>query len=383
LRAAFQGNRWIHGVAGAFLSRKWNEFGYPPFLVPGLAATGLWPTDLAWSADYPAVSSDKALYGEAYLSHASFELTLGLRKYWVQEASTWVQNGLLNGGLSESLNLRSGDAGTNPKAAISYKLGEEALVYASVSKGFRAGFPNPVLPKVCDPGLAELGVTRQSLADVYPDTVWNYEIGAKREVGGLVLTGALYQMNWQNIQQRVTIPICDNNIVANAGAARNRGAEFELTGEVSTAMNLRLAAGFDDAVITRPGLSGQPVGSPVYNAPRITLSAAATYRWRLNARLEGFIEVDDSYISNSLSGTTLSGTHALTRAGYDVLNARAALRWGSNEITLYGKNLTDRRANLGDINPISYVQRDANGEPLPRVAVTAPLQLGIQMRHGF
>jgi hypothetical protein len=52
-------------------------------------------------------------------------------------------------------------------------------------------------------------------------------------------------------------------------------------------------------------------------------------------------------------------------------------------IGVYGRNLFGSRANLGDINPISYVRRSDGGEPIPLVAVTHPRELGLELKHSF
>jgi hypothetical protein len=64
------------------------------------------------------------------------------------------------------------------------------------------------------------------------------------------------------------------------------------------------------------------------------------------------------------------------------LNLRFGLERGRDELSLFAKNVTNSKANLGDINPIGYV-RYQDDVVLPRVAVLQPLTIGIRYRHGF
>src|SRR3984957_6225334 len=62
------------------------------------------------------------------------------------------------------------------------------------------------------------------------DTVDNYEFGGKLEGfnNRLILTGAVFQMNWNNIQQAIIAPVSYIRLFVNAGDARVRGGEIAL-----------------------------------------------------------------------------------------------------------------------------------------------------------
>jgi hypothetical protein len=73
------------------------------------------------------------------------------------------------------------------------------------------------------------------------------------------------------------------------------------------------------------------------------------------------------------------------RGSYALLNARVGVRWGENELSLYGNNLTNKLANYGDHIPDVNSTFLVNGEPTlhVRVSVATPLNYGLQYRHGF
>ena len=55
---------------------------------------------------------------------------------------------------------------------------------------------------------------------------------------------------------------------------------------------------------------------------------------------------------------------------------------GRNELSLYGRNLTNKKANLGDLNPIAY-NKTVDGAVVPEVVVSRPLTVGIRFTHNF
>jgi outer membrane receptor protein involved in Fe transport len=381
VRASFKGNDWIHGIIGA---RYANDRASGPLTttdLTGLAASGAYSSDIVWYSNNATTSKDYSIFGEAYLTYANFELTLGLRKYWLRQNSSTFVEGFFVGGVSKD-NTSARASGINPKVALSYKLPHDAMIYASASKGFRAGGTNPslVASSLCAPGLAQLGVTASDLAQVNPDSVWNYEVGAKGRVGRLNVTGAVFQMDWKNIQQPLLIPFCNLSVGSNSGAARSRGAELEISGEVTRGLNLRLGFGYNDAKITKAGISQQLPGERIFQVPRITASGAADYSWQLNKALGAFVGADVSYTGDSVSNIAAGKP---VRPSYTVTNARLGIRHGKIEIGLYARNLFDVRANLGDLNTLSFPKTDAAGNIIPRVVILPPRQVGVSLKYGF
>jgi iron complex outermembrane recepter protein len=379
-RASFTGNKWISGVIGVRYAKTTNKSELISTELIGLAASGYWPNDI-WAAFKTRQNNkDISIFGETYLHYAGFELTLGIRKYWLKQHTPYSLPEGFSFGPEDlrTYNLRSSASGLNPKVALSYKLPGEGLVYASASKGFRAGGPNGPVNAPCDPGLAQLGLTRADVAQVKPDTVWNYEVGAKHRIGRLTATAAVFQMDWKDIQQTVVIPICQTPRQLNAGAARSRGIELELEGQLFRGFDVRFGFGYNDAKITEQGISPRPVGSRLFNVPKFTVSAAGDYNWSISDALDAFVGADYSYIDKSLSGVVEA-----ERPSYQIVNARLGVRRGQLEIGFYARNLFNEFANLGDLSNLSFGKFDANGQIIPRVVILQPRQLGMTFKYGF
>jgi outer membrane receptor protein involved in Fe transport len=223
-------------------------------------------------------------------------------------------------------------------------------------------------------------------------------------------------MNWSNIQQTTITPASYITMIVNAGDARVRGAEVEVDARPLSGLELHAGLGYEQATITKGVLYWQPTGSPVYNTPKLTANASMTYSQPINERVSGFLTLDGSHVSSSVSGTAgcqlnspaqsatpyfpcpqasstdFTGT-APVRAGFSVLNARIGADIGQGEVALYLQNLTNVRPNLGDYNPESYAKHSADpaqqsaaygaGYVVPRVATLRPFNVGLTWRYRF
>ncbi|HEX5793046.1 MAG TPA: TonB-dependent receptor, partial [Rheinheimera sp.] len=115
----------------------------------------------------------------------------------------------------------------SPKLALSYQLSRHSLLYANLSRGYRA------------PQTAELYQLQreQSVADLRPETANNLELGYRFSQSDLRYTLALYQMSKHNFIFR------DSNFFnVNDGKSRHQGIELELDYAISDALSLAIAA---------------------------------------------------------------------------------------------------------------------------------------------
>jgi iron complex outermembrane receptor protein len=371
-RVSFDGQGPLSGLAGVFLSNAKDAFVIPPISAEGLAASGAWPSDLLWRSDIRDSEQDVALFGEAYLHlRQHVVLTLGARQYWLHQGYHLYADGFVNGGVSDGAPGKNSESGL--KAALSWEVPDRTLLYASASKGFRAGGSGQAVIPACQASLQQIGLTEAQAGKYDSDTVWSYEAGAKTQVDGgrLLLTTAAYHLDWNRIQQAVFLPSCAYIITANAGAAAADGGEIELAGELARGLQIRLGLALEDARITKLGDTGQAVGSRVYQAPRETATAALDWRRPLKGQLIAVIGADYSWVGDSVSNNS-GGSLQLVRPAYGLLNARLGLR-----------NLTNARPNLGDIGYIGYEQFEPSGLPLPQAVTLPPISARLELRRSF
>ena len=168
----------------------------------------------------------------------------------------------MNFGPTPSAPQNNSQNGTNPKVGLSYQATRSTMLYASASKGFRAGGAQAYLP-FC--ALADLPV--DDITHLKSDTLWSYEAGTKIQLSdpGLLITADGFHIDWNNIQQQVALP-CGSYFDINGGRAKIDGGEFEVVGYAVPSLQVRVGLGYEKTDMTDPGalgLVGLPAGSRI------------------------------------------------------------------------------------------------------------------------
>ena len=389
-RLGFQDIYRFSGVFGLYYSDQHVAIIYPPLIYPGLTDLGIGATtDNFYNGAEKFNNREEAAYGELnYHLTDRVTLTAGGREYRLTNSTYIADSGFFNGGLTVSAPPTERDTGFSPKVSIASTVGDTGNVYGSWAKGFRPGSGNQYLPPICDGALAAIGLTQESALTYHPDHVDTTEVGAKGEFDGhrVFASGAVFQTDWIGVQQEVNLPACGYQTIANAGAGRIRGGEFELHTKPLDGLELGLGAGYQDARVTEAGGAAFVVGQRLLEVPEVTASGNGTYRFPIRGDMAGFLSADVSYIGNSLSGNT-TPTTPLTRPAYTLSNARIGVEWPKSSLTLYVNNIGNVHANLADLRFIGFNETMVNpaGQtvPLPRVVVLAPIQTGLQYRVRF
>jgi outer membrane receptor protein involved in Fe transport len=392
-RIGFDETHGVSGTAGVFFSDYHTHQYTPPVIVQGLAQSGVWPTNNYLDYYTRASIREVAGFGELYYEFLrNFTLTLGARVYSLEQSSYELAHGLVFVGNPSQSELVSNppahrEHGVIPKFALEYKITDDSSVYTTAAKGYRPGGANAVLPPTCDSDLRALGFNQQSAVQYKTDNVWSYELGTKMALidRRLLLSAAAFQIKWSDVQQNLYLPDCGFLNTFNIGAAKNNGAELELTGHPVKPLELRAGLGYLDAKVTQGVPGGLPDGSRLLQVPRVTASLGLRYEWTME-KYTPFVTADYSYTDDSLSENT-STVAPLERPSYSLVNARAGVHWGKSELSLYGDNLTNTKANLGDL-VFNLYHEDVtlpNGQTVlnPRVVVERPLTFGVQYRYGF
>jgi len=380
----------LSGQFGVFYQHQSNSFAQPGVRVPellGLEQTvvNTGPYDFYADQVFPTQQDNTAVFGELYFEVLpKLTVTAGLRKYWIkQKADATIARGLFTppGGTIYG-ERRDKQSGVVPKAVISYEIGNQGNIYASASKGFRPGGTQPRIDPLICPEVSTLGIDTDRWA---PDSLWSYEVGVKNRFanGRLSVSAAAFQIDWSNIQQVVSLS-CNFQFTTNAGKARIRGAELEVSGRpfADFPLTIQLGLGYTNGVLKDPGLSQQPANSRLAQLPRWTGSVSGYYETPVSDDVSIFAAADYSY-TDPVRVITGPGTF-VNRQAFNILNGNFGIRMGRSQFLVYGKNLLDKRLNLGDLRESGFARVDPdNGLRLPRSAVSRPRQLGIQYRLDF
>jgi len=382
----------LSGIVGVFHQEDTQIFNQPAVVIPALADAGF---DQPYLSDFrfPQHVNNTAIFGELYYELVpKLTLTLGLRQYWIkQKADEFLSTGFFNSPEGDITPAESNSqSGLVPKFVASYEIGDGGNIYASVSKGFRVGGTQPAqTDDFCVPELAALGLTKDDIGNYKPDTLWSYELGAKARVadGRLSVSSAIFQIDWSDVQQTIFLPDCSISFITNAGKARIRGGELEVSGRPisSVPLTVQLGLGYTDGKLVDPGFLPQAPNSRLAQVPRFTGSIAGYYRTPVSDNIDLFAAADYSYTSAVKVADNVGGF--LTRQPFNIVNANIGLGFQNSELLIYGKNLLDKRLNFGDLyaNGFERQEMTAGGsvQRLPRGAVSRPREIGLQYRLTF
>ena len=372
-------------IFGGFYSESTRPRDYE-WNTPGFGAATASPSNLILSFIDSRKATEEAVFGDvSYDILPNLKATAGVR--WFRDIATFHQftNGAFYGFTpSTYLAPSTTESGFTPRYLLEYKVTPDFLVYASGAKGFREGGNNIALPPGpppigCDQDLANDHLTAAQVATYKSDELWSYELGFKSSFAErrFTLNGAGFWIDWSNIQQQISLPLCGYGITGNSGAARSTGFELEFSGRPIPELTLGLGVGYTDARITQQGAgSPQLVGSPVYNVPEITVASNAEYERRLTANWSGFTRLDYSHVSGSYSVNTQ--VTPLYRPAYNIGDVRFGGRNERYEVALFVKNLTNEHANLADA-----VMIGAELPGQPHFVINQPLTAGVEARVRF
>jgi iron complex outermembrane receptor protein len=256
-----------------------------------------------------------------------------------------------------------------PKFVIQYTPNRSLMLFASASKGFKSG------------GFT-LGVPG---AAVNPEYLWSYEAGLKTSLlGGVIqanLTGFYYDYK-DLVVSRVINSVATNE---NAAKARIRGFEAELVLRPSRRFRVDASLGYLDAVyrsyttedplFPTPGVQQDLSGNRLNQAPKITLRAAAEYRFPIGSRDLTFspeiLFQDESFFTPFNMRNAYQGSYAIVngRVGYDI-SANISL-------SAYGRNLTNKTVRTFEYNGPAYAG-------FPRLGVlNEPRTYGVEVAWKF
>ena len=304
-----------------------------------------------------------AAFGEATVDLVKgFSLTAGLRLFGIKQVVNAAYDGPINGGPTAVNDRENTEVGLNPKIGLNYNVGENSLLFASVSKGFRPGGPNrfAVNPVTCASDLGALGLTAAPEA-FKSDNLWTYELGSKNQFLNrkLTLNGAVFYTDWKKIHQVVNLN-CGFNFTGNAGSAELKGAEVELRFSPARGLEIGGNGTYTDTKITEvaPGTSAQK-GDQVLLVPKWLASAFVTYsasvndRWTISARSDFQYRGPSRGAFERTMGTVYpSGTmgaipnEAQFRVSSRIVNASLAFSDDATTVRLYANNIFDARPDL-------------------------------------
>jgi iron complex outermembrane recepter protein len=315
---------------------------------------------------FVAVSPDIKSRSYAFFAQASYTMverltaTLGAR--YTSERKTLDQDvlrssenpatfGAVLPGFPIGFHSSRDDSAFTPKIGLDYQLTEDALLYASATKGFKSGGFN-------------FSATTPATAGFAPEKIWSYEGGLKTEWLEHRLrvnaTGFYYDYTDLQVQQLIS---AGTLTIGNAATAHVKGLELEAVGKVTRDLQLTLNGSFLDARYGTYNNASVPSGLVRFVPGETCVATVCTVDAsgrRLNQapRFSALAAIDETHGFGTLSATAHvdyswrdhtffdpSNVLVASQGSYGLLNASLGL--GSSGITgwraeIFGRNLTDK-----------------------------------------
>jgi len=391
--------RWI---AGLFYQRQEHYFDLQWVVPDGDPNGNVIPNEpVVWQTNQKRVDRDKALFGEVYFDLTErFTLIGGLRWFeyenslygfngrarhctgyfddngkFVEDPDGEVQYPCYNTGILD--NVAKGDD-IAWKGSVEWRLGDNKMVYATYSEGFRAGGANRA--------------RIEGLEAYDPDWVYNYEVGWKTTWAGgrLRFNGAAYIVDWDNFQfSWLDFSISPLTVIQNSGNARTKGVEWDLNYAATDDLTLTFAGSYNNAEmredfwrLDRDKQAGEPPSAPkgtrLPYVPELQLTAIG--RWNFNlGDLPSFAQAALSYTDKAWNELEVDIREQMD--AYTVLNLSAGIEKEKWSLSFFINNVTDERGET-DIVYAGYPNYPPPGLDWTRYAIR-PMSYGIRWAQRF
>ncbi|MFC4292383.1 TonB-dependent receptor [Sphingorhabdus arenilitoris] len=290
------------------------------------------------------------------------------------------------------------------KVNTSYEFTSDALLYATVSQGFRIGNSNGLDP--CEPGNTQQNICGlPNELEFTPDTTTNYEIGFKTQWfdRALTLNGAVYYIDWADPQVASATINGSSPITINGAGAKSQGFELFGAWDATDALSFRGTFSYTDATLTAespfllneltpPGFGTIPVagqdGDRLPGSPKYQGSFFADYEIPLSSDYDLTLSYGMTAHTNVLTRTG-SRAGGLILPGFSTHNLQANVAGNGWSASLYVNNLFNKFGETGVRGTPDADQSvtDANGDPVYvrtfGTFVAPPRSIGFSLKKTF
>jgi len=389
-------------IVGGFYDRS-DLTAYSSEFVPGIPE--FWGIDRPDNLEYFQATFDKpeekALFGEiGYDFTDKWNVTVGGRWFkYDDDQKVGFALPLIDGSAPDEIAITYDPVNVSDKDSIfkfntSYQFTPKLLGYATVSEGYRSGGANAV-PACLDPlpdGQNVCALPNERL--IKPDKTTNHELGLRSSWldNRLVVNGALYYIDWDDVQVAGTTVNGAIPITVNGAKARSQGVE--LTTQARLLPDLRLTASYTynkaELAADAPGIvSGEDAfdGDRLPGSPQHMGNVSLQYTHSLSSGLILGANYSVAAQSDVDSRVGLrNGGEVLP--GFAVHNASISLSGVAWKVNLYAKNLFDRYAETAVRNTPAYIETiEGDGTSFAvrsySKAMIAPLRVGASFTYYF
>jgi len=249
-----------------------------------------------------------------------------------------------------------------PKVALKYDFSNQSNVFASVTKGYKAGGYNYAMFSNL---FGATNIDVNAVTYYKPETSWNYEIGTHNEIvkNKLYVDASVFYIDDRN-QQLVTSTSEGSRVITNADKVQSYGLETSVRANITKDFSATVAYGFTHSTFKE---YTDTVNKINYNkkyvpfVPQNTLSLGLSYGLNINTSW-----LDKVIFSAQYAGVGKiywDEANSLYQDFYGVLNGQISFVKKSFQLTGWIKNALDKDYNTFYFESLgkSFVQK---GKPM-------------------
>jgi len=371
----------------------------------GSAVQNIYPADYYTGVEQPSplgIPIGGTIQPSTYIAYAGygsltwhvtdrFDVEAGLRySHDKQHYRELGYGAILTGGADvvELLNKQSADSSTTYSFTPKYHFNEHTMMYLRVATGFLPGGPNVVAP-------GAVGVP----ATFSPTKLTNYELGFKSTAldDRLTMDLAAYYIDWT----KIPLTTFENpyTFLTSAGQAKSKGVEASIAFLPTKGLKLSLNASYNNAELTKdaPAPSNGRKGDPLPYAPKFTLGLNGDYNFALSDSWNGYVGASFRHIgkrstdyafSYPIPGVLPALPASPTIPGYNTVDLRAGVNGDNWNISVYVKNLTNKRgivqaSSFQNYVPVAGATNPVTGMLEDNASIITPRLMGISVSRSF
>lgn len=379
---------WWSSRSGVFLFSKYNAMHAPVhFLQDGIESLivgnanahipesigylDFLENDFIIGSDFDIFYQNAAVYHESWLTFGPWRFTAGLRadleyQYMAYDSRTNIHFALLPR-MTQYRSLETAYKGSSsnswlqlvPKFAVRFGKDSDRYIFASASKGFRAGgfntqiFSDILQNKMTSDLMDSMGVHVEGMGEVQgseataykPETSWNFELGGRAAFSFsdhfVAMSASVFDIECTN-QQITVFPLGKGTgrMMANAGRARSYGAELSASW-LWRDWRAVFRAGYTHAAFVRYNDNRNDyAGSRVPYAPESTWHALIGRRFYVGTGLLKGVDVD--LWASGVGRIWWNEDNSLSQGAYFLPGADVSFSFGSFDLFANCSNLTDK-----------------------------------------
>lgn len=244
-----------------------------------------------------------------------------------------------------------------------FKISDNAMVYARVASGYRPGGPNALAP----------GASPTFKAD----QLVSYEAGFKLSGadGRITFDAAVFHTDWRDVQAQTSAG--GFNYIVNGGDAVSDGGEVTIRITPSRGLVFGFNGAYTNARLTENApAAGGVKGDKLPFVPDFSGSFTGQYSWAVSSNVDATLGGSVNHTGDRVSNYSTKAPRNVD--AFTTINLNAGLDFGTFNLSVFAKNLTDERGILA----LASQTTAPGGNPFGSAVIT-PRTIGAEVAIKF